>query len=356
METHDITLVAAARPNLMKTAPLERALKAIQPDLSIRKIYTGCENDPALEPSLWDDLSTRPCDACLGISEKSSLQILSQVLKAMDKELSLHPCQMLVTVDESTASVAAAIAAKKRGAHLVHLCAGVRSEDLSMSLEVNRELIDAISDTFFASSFQGYQNLLRQGKDPSRVHYVGNILLDNIRILREKAARPSCIKDGSRFILLTLNRRDLLEKEGFRDGLMKALDALPDDVSAVMPAHGYVKERLDGLACGKLILTDPLPYPQMLWAMSEAIGTVTDSCNVADECTFLSTPTILLGNWSEHPELLTQGSARLANEDPERLKALLDQVIQGGWEAGGLPQWWDGRSAERIARILLGKS
>ena len=186
-----VTIVSAARPNFMKIAPLCRAMDTARKagaDITYRIVYTGPADDPCLEASLFSDLDM-PCpDACLGINVRTHSQVTADVMQAFERELDTHPAHVVLVVDDTTASMACSVVAKKRGLKVA--IAGTRSFDMNMPREVNRTIVDAISDYLFAASMTANRNLNREGMIPEYIHYVGNILIDTTRYNRHRLVQP----------------------------------------------------------------------------------------------------------------------------------------------------------------------
>ena len=216
-----VTIISGARPNFMKIAPLCRAMDAAREagkNIAYRIVYTGPHDDPALEPSLFADLAMPQPDAYLGVSGHDHSQITADIMLAFEKELDTCPADVVLVVDDMTATMSCAIVAKKRGLKVAHVIAGTRSFDMNMPREVNRTIVDAISDYLFTAGMVANRNLNQEGMIPDYIHYVGNILIDTIRYNRHRLIQPIWfdslgLRKGN-YLLLTLNRHDLLEGRG----------------------------------------------------------------------------------------------------------------------------------------------
>lgn len=359
-----ITIVSAARPNFMKIAPLCRAIDNARKggaNISYRIVYTGPADDPSLEASLFSDLDMPAPDTCLGIRVKSHSQVTADVMLAFERELDTHPAHVVLVVDDTTASMACSVVAKKRGLKVAHVIAGTRSFDMNMPREVNRTIVDAISDYLFAASMTANRNLNQEGMIQEYIHYVGNILIDTTRHNRHRLTEPRWfsvlgLRKGH-YLLLTLNRRDLLDKKTILGDLMRTLLAKSGDLPIVAPLHPYVEEAIKtlGLSSPRLHILPPQSYLHFGFLINQATGIITDSGNIAEEATFLDVPCITLNTYAEHPETWRNGTNELAGEDPTVLSHLLERLLQGQWKhCTTLPERWDGRTAERIVRVLLG--
>ena len=358
-----VTIVSAARPNFMKIAPLCRAMDAARKngaDISYRIVYTGPSDDPSLEASLFSDLDM-PCpDACLGIRVHNHSQVTADVMLAFEQELDNHPAHVVLVVDDTTASMACSVVAKKRGLKVAHVIAGTRSFDMNMPREVNRTIVDAISDYLFAASMTASRNLNQEGMIQDYIHYVGNILIDTTRYNRHRLVQPRWfsvlgLRKGH-YLLLTLNRRDLLAKRTVLRDLLQTLLDKTGDLPIVAPLHPYVEEAIKSLAISspRLHILPPQRYLHFGFLINQATGIVTDSGNIAEEATFLDVPCITLNTYAEHPETWRNGTNELAGENTLALSQLLERLMNGEWKhCTTLPERWDGRTAERIVQTLL---
>ncbi len=359
-----VTIVSAARPNFMKIAPLCRAIDAAHEtgkDITYRIVYTGPHNDESLESSLFSDLDMRAPDAYLGVNSHNHSQVTAEVMLAFEKELDTHPSNLVLVVDDTTASMSCSIVAKKRGLKVAHVIAGTRSFDMNMPREVNRTIVDAISDYLFAASMAANRNLNQEGMIPEYIHRVGNILIDTIRYNRHRLLQPLWfttlgLRKGN-YLLLTLNRHDLLEKKNLLRTLLQTLLNKAGDIPVVAPLHPYVEKviRTLDLPATNLHILPPQSYLHFGFLINQAKGIVTDSGNIAEEATFLDVPCISLNTYAEHPETWRIGTNELAGEDASKLADYLDRLLQGRWKHATLPERWDGRTAERIVQALLEK-
>ncbi len=357
-----ITLVSGARPHFMKIAPLCRAIDAAKQngkDISYRIVYTGPQADESLDVSLFSDLAMRKPDAYLGVSGHNHSEVAAAIMLAFEKELDEHPVRLILVVDDMTATMSCAIVAKKRGLKVAHVIAGTRSFDMNMPREVNRTIVDAISDYLFTAGMIANHNLNLEGMIPEYIYYVGNILIDNIRFNLHRFVEPIWfstlgLRKGN-YLLLTLNRRDLLERKKSLSTLLKTLLQKAGNLPIVAPIHSYVSQSIEslGLNAPTLHILPTQSYLHFGFLVHQAKGIVTDSGNIAEEATFLDIPCITLNTYAEHPETWRIGSNELVGEDPTALAEALDRLLQGKWKHATLPDRWDGRTAERIVQTLI---
>lgn len=358
-----VTIIAGARPNFMKIAPLMRAIRAAKAagkNITARLVYTGSDEDKSLEPSLFTDLDMPRPDVYLHVDTTDFFQRMAGILVAFARELEQHPAQIVIVVDDLTPTMACSIVAKKKGIKVAHLVAGTRSFDMDMPKEVNRMITDGLSDYLFTAGMVANRNLNQTGTEPANVHFVGNILIDTLRYNRTRLQRPVAFSimglKEKEYFLLTLNRHALLSNDTALKGLFQTM-LEKTDKPIVAPLHTYVKNKLAalGIASERLHFFPPQPYLAFGYLVNHAQAIITDSGNVAEEATFLGIPCITLNNYAEHPETVSMGTNRLVGEDPKRLGEALDVLNRGEWQEGHLPERWDGRAAERIVQTLLGE-
>lgn len=356
-----ITIIAGARPNFMKIAPLLRAIEAAKNEgkpISARLVYTGSAEDRSLEPSLFNDLDMKRPDTCLNVESTDFFQRMAGILVAFARELDQHPAQLVMVVDDLTPTMACSIVARKKGIKVAHLVAGIRSFDMDMPKEVNRMITDGLSDILFTAGMAANRNLHQTGTEQKQVHFVGNILMDTLRYNQPRLRQPILFSilglKEKQYLLLTLNRHALLQDAGRFEALIKSLLA-HTDLPIVAPLHSYVKQRFEtlGITSKRLHIMPAQPYLSFGYLVNHAHAIVTDSGNVAEEATFLGIPCITLNTYAEHPETVSVGTNVLTGDDPQALADALDLLKRGEWKKGHLPERWDGRTAERIVRTLL---
>ena len=349
----NICIVAGARPNFVKVAPLIRAIqKSGKADFVL--VYAGREDDPTLEDSLFEDLQMPRPDFYLGVDSVSLNEITSRVMAEFDSFLDQHVVDVVIVVDDLASTMAAAIVTKKRGIRLAHLVAGTRSFDINMPKEINRLVIDALSDYLFTAGVKSNSVATREQAESSQTYMVGNILMDTLRNNHDRLRRPSSlldIREGS-YIVFTLNRRALLAN---KENLYRMVQTMIDNahgMTIVAPLRENARKELERFE-NKLWVCNALSYLEFGWLIAHAKGVVTDSGNVAEEATFHGVPCITLNNYTEHQETVTVGSNVLVGEDADKLSEELKKMVSGEWKKCALPDRWDGRTADRIVQILL---
>ena len=360
----EICIVCGARPNFIKVAPLIRAIDKSQKeghDIHCSLVYTGTETDPTLEASLFSDLELRKPDVCLGVDCENLNELTGRVMSLFEHYLSHRKTDIVVVVDDLASTMAAAIVTKKQGIKLAHIAAGTRSFDISMPKEINRLVIDGLSDILFTAGMSNNSIADREGAELSKVYMVGNTLIDNLRFMHGKWQDPSPL-EGLRlqeggYMLFTLNRKALIaDTEGLR-AMVNAVAKAATGMPVVAPLRGLarkaVEEALEPELKGVFHIVEPVGYLEFGWLAAHAAGVITDSGNVAEEATFNGVPCLTLNDYTEHIETMKVGTNELVGEDPEKITAAIDAIRNNKWKKAQIPDRWDGRSAERILQVLV---
>lgn len=366
-----ICIFCGARPNFMKVAPIIRILKKKHTEgwdgrnISYSLVYAGSENDPTLENSLFEDLQIPRPNVYLGIECENLNELTGQVMSKFEQYLQQNNTHVVVVVDDLASTMAAAIVAKKQGIALAHIAAGTRSFDINMPKEINRLVIDGLSDVLFTAGLSNNSIANKEGAELSRVYMVGNILIDNIRFNRERMGSLSLENIHSvsnlhlktkQYLVFTLNRKMLMNDKENLGRMLKAMLEAAGDMPIVAPLRENAAQVVRSLDLSKhtnLNFVEPLGYLEFSFLLSNAAGIVTDSGNVAEEATFTNVPCATLNSYTEHIETVKQGTNILVGEDAQKLYAVVSDMVEGRWKATSIPDRWDGRSAERIVQTLV---
>ena len=353
---HHICIFTGARPNFVKVAPLIRAIRQSD-DCDYQLVYAGCADDPTLEATLFDDLQISAPDVFLGVDCENLNELTGRVMSEFEYYLSEHETDTVIVVDDLASTMAAAIVTKKRGLRLAHLVAGTRSFDITMPKEINRLVIDGLSDLLFTAGVGSSSIATREGAENHKIYLVGNILMDTLRFNHDRWQRPACldgIEDG-RYLVFTLNRRALLADEENLKRMLNTISEVAGDIPVIAPLRGRALEVVSGFKNqNSYFKVQPsLSYLEFGYLTSHALGIITDSGNVAEEATFNHVPCITLNSYTEHIETVKQGTNILVGEDADLLRSTMSDMISGRWKSSSLPDRWDGRTAERIVRILV---
>ena len=354
-----ICIFTGARPNFVKVAPLIRAINRTD-ECNYQLVYAGREDDPTLEASLFSDLEMPRPDVYLGVDCENLNELTGRVMAEFEHYLEQHPADSVIVVDDLASTMAAAIVAKKRGARLAHLVAGTRSFDITMPKEINRLVIDGLSDMLFTAGMGSSSIATREGAELHKIYMVGNILMDQLRYCRDRWQRPAClegIEDG-RYLVFTLNRKALLASKDNLLLMLQAVARVAGDVPVIAPLRGLAAETVQVMMVkhpelqAAIRIVPALGYLEFGYLTSRAKGIITDSGNVAEEATFNHVPCITLNSYTEHQETVKLGTNVLVGEDASCLASELRRLMSGEWTTGQLPDRWDGRTAERIVSML----
>ena len=350
-----ICLFTGARPNFIKVAPLIHVMER-NAECQYQLVYAGTADDPTLESSLFDDLQIRRPDVFLGVDCENLNELTGRVMAEFERYLEQHLTDTVIVVDDLASTMAAAIVTKKRGLQLAHLVAGTRSFDINMPKEINRLVIDGLSDLLFTAGVGSSSIATREGAENHKIYMVGNILMDTLRFNHDRWTRPACldgIEDG-RYLVFTLNRKALLADEENLKRMLTTVCAVAGGLPVIAPLRDRALDlvRTFHLPSSIIHLTSSLSYLDFGYLTSHAMGIITDSGNVAEEATFNHVPCITLNSYTEHIETVKQGTNVLVGEDADKLRNELQRMVSGQWKTSSLPDRWDGRTAERIVQIL----
>lgn len=358
----NICIVAGARPNFIKVAPVIRAIVNAQKNgqsINYSLVYAGCEDDPTLEDSLFDDLEISRPDIYLGVDCENLNELTGQVMSKFELYLQQNPTDVVIVVDDLASTMAAAIVTKKQGILLAHIAAGTRSFDITMPKEINRLVIDGLSDILFTAGISNNSIANKEGAELSKVYMVGNVLIDNIRFLQQRMKRPQLMDDKQlkegQYIVLTLNRKAIINNSEEMRSLVSAVvsSAHEAGVPVVATLRGKARQEVEAMGLEGIMLIEAQGYLDFSYLTAHAMGIVTDSGNVAEEATFNGVPCITLNSYTEHIETVKIGTNVLVGEDADRLVLMTKVLLRGEWKKAGIPDRWDGRSADRIVQILV---
>ena len=348
-----VCIIAGARPNFVKVSPLVRAINK-NPEATCLLVYAGSENDPTLEPSLFEDLQMSRPHYYLGVDSTSLNEITSQVMARFDAFLDEHTVDVVIVVDDLASTMAAAIVTKKRGIRLAHLVAGTRSFNINMPKEINRLVIDALSDYLFTAGVKSTGVATREQSENSQTYMVGNILMDTLRFNYDRLKKPVSIPslEEKKYLVFTLNRKALIADVDNLERMLKAMVESANGMRIIAPLRGNARKVVESMNL-PIEIVEPLSYLEFGWLTAHALGIITDSGNVSEEATFNGVPCITLNNYTEHQETVNVGSNVLVGEDADKLREQVAKMIAGEWKKCALPDRWDGRTAERIVQIIL---
>lgn len=356
-----IDIIAGARPNFIKIAPIIAAIearKAAGGVLAYRLVHTGQHYDRNMSGAFFEQLGIPEPDVNFGVGGGSQAEQAGGIMRAYEALLAGCRSDLCLVVGDVTSTMACAIAAKKACVAVAHVEAGIRSGDMTMPEEVNRIVTDALADLFFTTSETANENLRRSGVPDEQIHFVGNTMIDTLLAHRGRFVQPACWQeiglDGSRFLVLTLHRPANVDEEAKLAATLAAIVGSARGVPVVFPVHPRTRAVLDrsGFTAPNLHLVEPLGYLEFCHLVSRAFGVITDSGGITEETTVLGVPCLTLRDNTERPETITIGTNELVGTDPAKIRPVMERLMDGRWKRGGIPPLWDGRTGERIVRIL----
>jgi UDP-N-acetylglucosamine 2-epimerase (non-hydrolysing) len=360
MATKTLHLIAAARPNFMKVAPLWHALQAA-PEFDARLVHTGQHYDANMSDAFFRDLGLPEPHHHLGVGSGSHAEQTARVMMGYEKTALAERPEWTIVVGDVNSTAAVALVCAKLLIPVVHLEAGLRSGDRTMPEEINRLVTDAIADLLWTPSADGDENLLREGVPASRIERVGNIMIDSFEMLRSRiAADGTCAAmglEGRRFGVVTLHRPANVDDRKVLGDIVAQLEAAAQSVALVFPVHPRTRKQLREFGLHERLertpgirLVEPLGYVQFMNLVTHAAMAITDSGGVQEETTYLGIPCVTIRPNTERPVTMTEGTNRLIEAGD--LLANIRRIVAGDWPKGRRPELWDGRTAVRCVESL----
>ena len=361
-----IYLVAGARPNFMKIAPIVRALQA-QTALTFKIVHTGQHYDRDMNEVFFEELGIPQPDIFMGAGGGSHGQQTAKIMVAFEELcIAERPAAVLVVGDVNS-TLACSIAAKKLNIPVAHVEAGLRSGDMTMPEEINRLVTDSITDWFFVTEPSAVTHLEREGKPASAIHYVGHVMVDNVLFQAEKLTatdtagyetspfKAAQAEKGGRYGVITLHRPSNVDSAETMTRIAGALKEIATEIPLIFPVHPRTRANLAsfGIDLGpNITLVGPQAYMAFLNLWKDATVILTDSGGLQEETTALGVPCITIRENTERPVTVDEGSNVLVGTDPARIVLEARKVLRGEGKQGRRPHLWDGKAAERIVAVL----
>lgn len=388
-----VTLIAGARPNFMKIAPIIRAIKAAEAagkDMHYRLVHTGQHYDKNMSDTFFEELGIPQPDVNLGCGGGTQAEQTAHIMVAFEQYLMANPCDLVLVVGDVTSTMACSIVAKKLNTKVCHVEAGIRSWDLTMPEEINRMVTDSLADYMFTTTDIADRNLLRQGavyaadwqpeqvvlghdRCPQRVWRVGNVMIDTLLKNMPRFRKPAVydelgLQEGM-YVVMTMHRPANVDEETHLRALMEQIITNVHGEPIVFPIHPRTAKIFYGLwgtatdsveenraalhkVFPNLYIVDPMGYLEFNYLVQHSRAVVTDSGGITEETTVMGVPCITLRDNTERPETCMVGTNELIGTNPAAVKPALDKLYAGEWKKGAIPELWDGHAAERIVEIL----
>ncbi len=355
----NITIIAGARPNFMKIAPLIREIKS-RPDANVhfRLVHTGQHYNENLSQIFFDELGIPHPDVNLGAGSGTQAEQTGRIMVEFERDLIANPTDLVVVVGDVNSTMACSIVAKKLNTKVAHIEAGIRSFDLTMPEEINRIVTDALADYFFTTSTYANNNLKKTGIESTQIFFVGNIMIDSLVWSTDKLKQPAIfktqdLKTGNYFVA-TLHRPSNVDNVENLKTIFKAIEDGVGDLKVILPVHPRTAKMLEGSdwKSDKIILVEPMSYLEFIYLIKNSLGVITDSGGVQEETTYLGIPCITLRKNTERPETVTTGTNELIGDNYPKLRESIVEIKAKKWKRGEIPELWDGKTAGRIVDIL----
>lgn len=357
-----ITLIAGARPNFMKIAPIIHAIQRAQShgvDIRFRLVHTGQHYDKKMSGDFFTELEIPEPHANLESGGGTQAEQTANIMVRFEQELLTNPTDLVLVVGDVTSTMACAIVAQKLHTKVAHVEGGIRSNDWTMPEEINRLVTDAITNYFFTTSEVANANLRASGVKDEQIFFVGNTMIDTLLKQRTRFRKPAIWDElhlqEKQYIVMTLHRPANVDEESKLKELLDEIINNSHDIPLIFPVHPRTAKMLQGLGIEhpRLHFTEPMSYLEFNYLVERALAVVTDSGGITEETTVMGVPCMTLRDNTERPETITEGTNELIGTNPKAIAPAMEKLFSGQWKTGAIPELWDGKTAERIVSQLL---
>ena len=361
-----VDVIAGARPNFMKIAPILSALEArkeVEPKIDYRLVHTGQHYDNKMSGAFFEQLGIPEPDFNLKVGAGTQAEQTAQIMIRYEELLLSSKPDLCMVVGDVTSTMACAIAAQKLSVPVAHVEAGIRSGDWSMPEEINRMVTDAITNFFFTTSERANRNLRESGVAEDRIFFVGNTMIDTLKANFSRLRSPALWNDESlepkQYFVLTMHRPNNVDEQEKLVAMLNAISEGTRGHKVIFPVHPRTAKILNDLdiELSGFVYAEPMGYLEFNYLVKNCKAVITDSGGITEEATVMGVPCLTLRDTTERPETITEGTNELIGTDPGKLGPALDRLFAGLWKKGKIPEKWDGKTGERIvAKIeqLLG--
>lgn len=362
-----ILCVVGARPNFMKIAPIMRAMTHDAKPLPVRLLHTGQHYDQQMNSQYFESLGIPNPDINLEVGSASHAVQTAEIMRRFEPVLDAEKPAAVLVVGDVNSTLACALVAAKKGVAVIHVEAGLRSFDRTMPEEINRVLTDQISDILFITEKSGRENLLREGIAASKIHFVGNVMIDSLRYHLERCIPVATtlrqhggLLDTGRkdYAVLTLHRASNVDDPAVLRALLGVVAEVGHRIPVLFPVHPRTRARIEQAGLGAMLKTQsliglpPLDYLEMLGLLRTAKLVLTDSGGIQEETTALGIPCVTLRENTERPITAEEGTNTVVGLESGRILSVVDDVLRSGGKAGRIPDLWDGQASQRIVSVL----
>jgi len=357
-----ITIVAGARPNFMKVAPIIHEIIKKQRegnDIDYALVHTGQHYDQVMSGNFFEQLNIPKPNANLNSGGGTQAEQTASIMINFEKHLNGHSTDLVLVVGDVNSTMACAITARKLQIKVAHVEAGIRSNDLGMPEEINRLITDSVSNYFFTTSEVANSNLRASGYTSDQIFFVGNCMIDTLLANRSRFSKPSLWDEiglkSKGYFIMTLHRPANVDELSTLKELMNELVLNTQDLPLIFPVHPRTKKMLSELDIEheRIYMVEPMSYLEFNFLVERSFAVVTDSGGITEETTVMGVPCLTLRDNTERPETVSVGTNRLVGTNPKNIAAMMKLLFNGDWKKGGIPELWDGKAAGRIVKKLL---
>jgi UDP-N-acetylglucosamine 2-epimerase (non-hydrolysing) len=359
----EIVLIAGARPNFMKIAPIIKAIERSNADgnrvLNYKLVHTGQHYDHNMSESFFEQLGIPKPDINLGCGGGTQAEQTANIMVKFEAYLMKEPADLVVVVGDVTSTMACSIVAQKLHTKVAHVEGGIRSGDWNMPEEINRIVTDSISNYFFTTTDKANQQLLSIGVKSDQIFYVGNTMIDTLLSNLSNLQKPSFFNElgleKGKYFVMTLHRPSNVDQENYLRELLELIESSVGDYPVAFPVHPRTRKILSesGFEPNKIHYVGPQSYLEFNYLVENSCGVITDSGGITEETTVMGIPCITLRDSTERPETCEIGTNELIGKDRQLLVESIHKIIRGDWKKGQIPYLWDGKTSERIVDALL---
>ncbi len=357
-----ITIIAGARPNFIKIAPLIHAIQKVQQlesNIHYRLVHTGQHYDAKMSDTFFTELNIPQPDTNFACGGGTQAEQTAAVMVAFENELMANPTDLVVVVGDVTSTMACSIVAKKLHTKVAHIEAGIRSFDLRMPEEINRMVTDSITDYFFTTTQWASDNLRKAGIGEEHIFFVGNIMIDTLLANRHKFIKPACWESlgltNNNYLMMTLHRPANVDDGSTLKELVNEIVSNVQNLPVIFPIHPRTASIFSalGIKAANLYTVEPMSYFEFNYLVQHAKAVITDSGGITEETTVMGIPCITLRDNTERPETCSIGTNELIGTNRNNIAPIMKRLFDGEWKKGSIPPKWDGKTAERIVQHLI---
>lgn len=357
-----ITIVAGARPNFMKIAPIVEAIQGAKDEgkpIDFRLVHTGQHYDKKMSGDFFEQLGIPEPHVNLEAGGGTQAEQTAAIMIGFEKELVANPTDIVLVVGDVTSTMACSIVAQKLATKVAHVEAGIRSGDWTMPEEINRLVTDSITDYYFTTTEVANHNLLQAGVKKERIYFVGNTMIDTLLKQMPNFRKPDFwdtyeLKSKEYFVM-TVHRPANVDQPEQLSALIRSIEENVNGFPVIFPVHPRTRKNMEtyGIEVKNIKMVDPLGYLEFNYLVNQAKGVITDSGGITEETTVMGVPCMTLRNSTERPETCDIGTNELIGTDPAAIAAPLKLMLSNAWKKGSIPPLWDGQTGKRIVDIFL---